>query len=361
MSEAADSRNARDGAQKSRAETAPGDPNAAEGAGGADGAYERLRDLVAEDLEAVNALIRERMVSEQAPLIAELAAHLIEAGGKRLRPILTLAAARLCGYEGVQHRLLATTVEFIHTATLLHDDVVDQSARRRGKASANILWGNKPSVLVGDFLFSRAFELMVETGSLRVLEILSSASSVIAEGEVLQLASVNTLSDDDATYMRVIRAKTAALFEAATRVGGVVAGVGGAEEAALARFGDELGVAFQLVDDALDYGGSEARIGKSVGDDFREGKATLPALIAYGRGDEEARAFWRRVIVKRSQTPEDLETALGLIAATGALSETAARARAHVAEAKSALAAFPASPMRRALEDVADFVVARTL
>lgn len=354
MSEAADSRNDQTaGAQAAIASAAAVERQ------GADGAYERLRDLVAEDLEAVNVLIRERMVSEQAPLIAELAAHLIEAGGKRLRPILTLAAARLCGYPGVHHRLLATTVEFIHTATLLHDDVVDESARRRGRDSANILWGNKPSVLVGDFLFSRSFELMVETDSMRVLEILSHASAVIAEGEVLQLANLNSLADDDDAYMRVIRAKTAALFEAAMRVGGVIAGVSEEQEAALARYGSELGVAFQLVDDALDYGGSEARLGKSVGDDFREGKATLPALIAYRRGDEPSRDFWRRVIVKRSQDDGDLEKALALLAQTDALTETAARARAHIADAKAALAVFAPSEMRAALEDVADFVVDR--
>ncbi|MCI4664937.1 MAG: polyprenyl synthetase family protein [Neomegalonema sp.] len=339
----------------------PSQPEAQPSAASQAGAYERLRALVAEDLEAVNGLIRSRMVSEQAPLIAELASHLIEAGGKRLRPILTLAAARLCGYEGAHHQLLAATVEFIHTATLLHDDVVDESARRRGKESANILWGNKPSVLVGDFLFSRSFQLMVETGSIRVLEILSTASAVIAEGEVLQLASVNTLADDDDIYMRVIRAKTAALFEAATQVGGVIAGVDPEAEAALAQFGAELGVAFQLVDDVLDYGGADARLGKSIGDDFREGKATLPVLLAYRKGDEPTREFWRRVIVKRKQEEGDLEHALVLLEQADALTETAARAREHIAIAKRALERFPQTPLRQALEDVSDFVVARTL
>ncbi|MEO1328708.1 MAG: polyprenyl synthetase family protein [Pseudomonadota bacterium] len=323
------------------------------------GAFDRLQSLVAEDLEAVNALIRERMRSDAAPLIPELAAHLIEAGGKRLRPILTLAAARLCGYRGDHHIRLAATVEFIHTATLLHDDVVDESARRRGKASANILWGNKPSVLVGDYLFSRSFQLMVETDSLRVLEILSNASAVIAEGEVLQLATVNTLSDDDGVYMRVIRAKTAALFEAAARVGAVIADAPESRERALARFGDALGTAFQLADDALDYGGSARALGKNVGDDFREGKATLPVLAAYRAGDAEERAFWSRVIMKRDQTEADLETALAIIERRGGMRETIARADAHAAEAQAALETFEPSPIRDALRDVTAYVVAR--
>lgn len=322
-------------------------------------AFERLQSLVAEDLERVNALIRTRMVSESAPLIPELAAHLIEAGGKRLRPILTLAAATLCGYRGAHHVRLAATVEFIHTATLLHDDVVDESGLRRGRPSANRLWGNKPSVLVGDFLFSRSFQLMVETGSLQVLDVLSNASAVIAEGEVLQLSAANSLAEDDTLYMRVIRAKTAALFEAAMAVGGIVADATEAEIAALARFGDELGVAFQLADDALDYGGAAQSLGKSVGDDFREGKATLPVLIAYGDGDAEERAFWKRCIVKRDQSDQDLATAITLLTRHGALERTVARARAHMDAGREALAIFPAGPMRQALEDVAEFVVAR--
>ena len=294
-------------------------------------------------------------------MIPELAAHLINAGGKRLRPILTLAAAQLCGYQGDHHIRLAATVEFIHTATLLHDDVVDGSDLRRGKASANRLWGNQPSVLVGDFLFSRSFQLMVETGSLEVLGILSNASAVIAEGEVLQLSTVNSLADDDKVYMQVIRAKTAALFEAAAQVGGVIAGAEAAQVAALARYGDELGIAFQLADDALDYGGATQRLGKSVGDDFREGKATLPVLIAYQAGDEEQRAFWRRCIEKRRQEDGDLEHALELMRQHGALTQTIDRAHLHIKAAQNALAAFPESPMRRALADVASFVAARAV
>ncbi len=322
-------------------------------------AFDRLQALVAEDLEQVNQLIQQRMVSEHAPLIPELAAHLVGAGGKRLRPILTLAAARLCGYEGAHHIRLAATVEFIHSATLLHDDVVDESALRRGQATANILWGNKPSVLVGDFLFSRSFQLMVETESLRVLEILSNASAIIAEGEVLQLSMVNKISEDDSIYMQVIRGKTAALFEAATQVGGVIAGVSPEQEAALATYGDRLGVAFQLADDALDYGGLEARIGKSIGDDFREGKATLPVIRAYQAADAEERAFWKRCIEKRDQTDDDLDHALKLIAKHGALEATLMEARDHIDAARSTLKAFPESPVRQALEDVAEFVVAR--
>ncbi|MEL6318084.1 MAG: polyprenyl synthetase family protein [Pseudomonadota bacterium] len=318
-----------------------------------------MQALVADDLSAVNVLIRERMASDAAPLIPTLAAHLIEAGGKRLRPILTLAAARLCDYRGEDHVRLAATVEFIHTATLLHDDVVDESALRRGRDTANILYGNKPSVLVGDFLFSRAFQLMVETNSIRVLGILSNAAAVIAEGEVLQLSIQNALATDEATYLRMIRGKTAALFEAATQVGGVIAAAPSAQEAALAAYGDALGVAFQLVDDALDYGGAEARLGKTVGDDFREGKVTLPILLAHAAGDAEERAFWTRCIEKRRQDEGDLAAAIALMTRRGALAETVARARAQADAARAALEVFPESPMRQALEDVADFVVAR--
>ena len=322
-------------------------------------AFDRLQSLVADDLARVNGLIGDRMVSEHAPLIPKLAAHLIEAGGKRLRPILTLACARLCGYAGDDHVRLAATVEFIHTATLLHDDVVDESALRRGRASANHLWGNKPSVLVGDFLFSRSFQLMVETGSLRVLDILANAAAVIAEGEVLQLSMAKTLSETDDLYMRVIRAKTAALFQAATEVGGVVAGASEDEIAALATFGDELGIAFQLADDALDYGGAANRMGKSTGDDFREGKATLPVLIAYAAGDADERAFWRRCIERGEQADEDLAFAIELMRRHRALEATVERARSHIDAARAALAQLPQNAYRQALEDVADFVVAR--
>jgi octaprenyl-diphosphate synthase len=326
-----------------------------------DGPFERLLALVSDDLARVSILIRERMSSEHAPRIPEISAHLVEAGGKRLRPILTLAASRLCGYRGSDHVKLAATVEFIHTATLLHDDVVDESAKRRGRATANILWDNKSSVLVGDYLFARAFQLMVETGSLEVLRILSNASAVIAEGEVLQLTTAHDLTTDISRYDQVIRGKTAALFAAATEVGGVVAGADAGQVAALRTYGDGLGMAFQLADDLLDYGGSSASLGKNTGDDFREGKATLPVILAYRRGGDEARAFWRRTIARGRQEPGDLEQALAYLAETEALAETRAAARAHADRALAALTAFPAAETRTALEDIAEFVVGRTV
>jgi octaprenyl-diphosphate synthase len=323
------------------------------------GPFERLTALVADDLAAVNELIRQRMESEHAPRIPAISAHLIEAGGKRLRPVLTLAASRLCGYRGADHIKLAATVEFIHTATLLHDDVVDESAKRRGRATANILWDNKSSVLVGDYLFSRAFLLMVETGSLRVLEILSTASGVIAEGEVLQLTTAHDLGTDEARYARVIHGKTAALFQAATEVGGVIAGAPAAETAALADYGHGLGMAFQLSDDRLDYGGSSAALGKNVGDDFREGKVTLPVIIAHARGDQAARAFWQRTVGRGEQCPGDLDQAMRYLAETEALEATRRRARAEADRALQALRTFRPSPMRTALEEIVDFVVER--
>ncbi len=326
-----------------------------------EGPFERLSSLVAGDMAQVNRLIRERMASENAPRIPEISAHLIEAGGKRLRPILTLAASRLCGYAGEHHIRLAATVEFIHTATLLHDDVVDGSAKRRGRATANILWDNKSSVLVGDYLFARAFLLMVETGSLRVLDILSEASAVIAEGEVLQLTTAHDLTTDEARYLKVIRGKTAALFAAATEVGGVIAGAPEAQVSALATYGDALGIAFQVADDLLDYGGTSARLGKNPGDDFREGKVTMPVILAYQRGDDDARAFWRRTIVEGKQEEGDLERALVLFGDTDALTDTHARARAQADRAVAALDAFPDSEVRDALADIATFVVDRTV
>ena len=324
-----------------------------------DGPFERLVDLVAEDLEAVNALIRVRMASEHAPRIPAISAHLIEAGGKRLRPILTLAAARLCGYVGDDHIKLAATVEFIHTATLLHDDVVDESKQRRGRPAANLLWDNKSTVLVGDYLFARAFQLMVETGSIRVLGTLSNAAAVIAEGEVLQLTTAHDLGTDEARYDQVIRGKTAALFEAAAEVGAVIAGAQEARVAALARYGLDLGMAFQLADDVLDYGGSSARLGKDVGDDFREGKVTLPVILAYARGTADDQAFWQRAIARGEQEEGDLARALDLMSTTQALSDAAGRARSKVAGATAALQAFPDNDLRRALHDIAEFVVAR--
>jgi octaprenyl-diphosphate synthase len=318
--------------------------------------------LVSEDMVACNRTIVARMDSPVA-LIPQLAAHIVAAGGKRLRPLLTLAAARLCGYPGPvggqRHVALAACVEFIHTATLLHDDVVDESELRRGMASANAVFGNQASVLVGDFLFARAFQLMVEDGSLKVLSILSRAAATIAEGEVLQLVTQNDLSTQEARYLEVIKGKTAALFSAACQVGAVVADRPAQEEMALAEYGLNLGIAFQLVDDALDYAADQTTLGKTVGDDFREGKITLPVLVAYGAGDAAARAFWRRTIEASEQGDADLEHALALMAGCGAIATTLARAGRFTAAAKAALAVFPDDPWRRALANVADYTVSR--
>jgi octaprenyl-diphosphate synthase len=337
---------------------APASPRADDQRGVDASALERLADLVAHDMARVDELIAARMASP-VDMIPALAAHLVNAGGKRLRPMLTAATARLCGYTGEHHVKLAATVEFIHTATLLHDDVVDGSDLRRGKTAANLLWGNSASVLVGDFLFARAFTLMVETENLRVLEILSNASSVIAEGEVAQLAALNDIETSRRDYMRIVEAKTATLFSAATEVGGVIAGAPEDRVDALARYGLELGLAFQLVDDALDYGGASAQLGKSVGDDFREGKVTLPAVMAIARADDDERAFWARVIGEVDQRPGDFERALTILEARGALAATLEVAREHGAAAKAALHPFPDGDMKRALAALPDFVVDR--
>ena len=321
--------------------------------------HERLAGFLAEDLTAVNALIRDRMASEHAPRIPEVTAHLVEAGGKRLRPMLTLAAARMCGYGGPFHIHLAATVEFIHTATLLHDDVVDESRKRRGRPTANLLWDNKSSVLVGDYLFARSFQLMVETGSLRVLDILANAAATIAEGEVLQLTAAQDLATDEATYLKIVRGKTAALFSAATEVGGVIAGAPEDQVTALHTYGDALGVSFQIVDDLLDYDGSTGVIGKNVGDDFRERKLTLPVIKAVARANAEERAFWVRVIEKGDQRDGDLEQAMALLTGHGALEAARDEALDWADRAKTALAALPDGPLRAMLLDLADYVVAR--
>ncbi len=320
---------------------------------------DRLSALLAEDMAAVNLLIRERMASEHAPRIPEVTAHLVEAGGKRLRPLLTLAAARMLGYAGADHVKLAATVEFIHTATLLHDDVVDESQRRRGRPTANLLWDNKSSVLVGDYLFSRSFQLMVETGSLRVLDILANASATIAEGEVLQLTAAQDLKTDERIYLQVIRGKTAALFSAATEVGGVIAGAPDAQVRALFDYGDALGIAFQIVDDILDYGGSDAVIGKNTGDDFRERKLTLPVIKAVAKADAEERAFWTRVIEKGDQREGDLAQAVAILARHAAILDSRAEALAWAERAKAALNNLPEHPLRDILSELADFVVRR--
>ncbi|GAA0580956.1 polyprenyl synthetase family protein [Caenispirillum bisanense] len=321
-------------------------------------ALDALVALVEADMQGVNRTIVERMQSPVA-LIPQLAGHIVAAGGKRLRPLMTLAAARLCGYDGQRHVKLATCVEFIHTATLLHDDVVDESELRRGRQSANAVWGNQASVLVGDFLFSRAFELMVEDGNLKVLAILSRASSVIAEGEVAQLITTNDTDTDEAAYLEVIKGKTAELFAAACQVGAVVAERPEAEEQAMRDYGMALGIAFQLVDDYLDYSARQAELGKTVGDDFREGKLTLPVILAFQRGSEEEKTFWRRCLEDLDQTPDDLPQAMALMQKHGSLEETRVRARQYGEQARAALEVFPPSAMRTALSDIIDFCVER--
>ena len=318
-----------------------------------------LTELTADDIRRVNQTILRRMES-RVILIPQVAGHIVAAGGKRLRPMLTLAGARMCGYEGDRHIGLAACVEFIHTATLLHDDVVDESDLRRGSATANSVWGNKSSVLVGDFLFSRAFELMVEDGDLDVLGILSRASSVIAEGEVLQLVTANDTETSQADYLQVIESKTARLFSAAAEVGAVVARRYGEERRALAAFGRNLGMAFQLVDDVLDYSARQTTLGKSVGDDFREGKITLPVVLAFRDGDAEERAFWRRTLEDLEQKKGDFRRAVAMLERAGALAATIERARGYAAKARSALVEFPKGEIKSALIDAIAFAVDRS-
>jgi octaprenyl-diphosphate synthase len=318
-----------------------------------------LVELVAGDMERVNAAILSRTGSE-VTMIPEVANHLISSGGKRLRPILTLAMAKLSGYEGDGHVKLAAAVEFMHTATLLHDDVVDQSELRRGKLAARMLWGNEASVLVGDFLLGQAFKMMVEVGSLRALEILSSAAAVIAEGEVMQLTVAKNTATTEDEYLSVIRAKTAELFAAACEVGPVLAARSKSEQTACRSFGMNLGIAFQLVDDALDYGGKAAKLGKNTGDDFREGKITLPVVLSFRRGSEAERDFWRRTLEQDEATDADLEHAIGLMAKHRAIEDTIKRAQHYGEMARDALALFPSSAMKQALEDAVGFVISRT-
>ncbi len=317
-----------------------------------------LRRLVATDMEKVNRAILEYMQSPVA-LIPQLAGHIVASGGKRLRPMLTLATAGLCGYQGERHIGLAACVEFIHTATLLHDDVVDDSNLRRGRDTANAVWGNQASVLVGDFLFSRAFQLMIADGSLKVLKILSDASAIIAEGEVHQLVTTNDVETTEDAYLEVIRCKTAQLFAAAAQIGPVVAERPEADEIALEGYGRDLGVAFQLVDDVLDYTAEQAALGKTVGDDFREGKVTLPVILAYQAGSAEERAFWKRTVGELDQRDGDLGEAQRLMARHGTLEASLERARGYAGAARNALRRFPANAHRAALEELADFCVER--
>ena len=319
---------------------------------------DRLSELIADDIKAVNALIVQHMDSP-VDMIPQLAGHIIAAGGKRLRPMLTLGSARMCGYQGTRHLGLAASVEFIHTATLLHDDVVDESDLRRGSASANAVWGNKASVLVGDFLFSRAFQLMVADGSLEVLDILSNTSAVIAEGEVMQLITTNDTETGEPAYLDVIRAKTAQLFAAACKLGAVVAERPKVEEEALDTFGMNLGIAFQVIDDVLDYSAKQATLGKTVGDDFREGKISLPVILAFHRGNDDDRKFWRRTLEDQEQTEGDLEHAIHLMEKHVALEDSVKRARHYGAMARDALGIFPDSPHKKAFIELIDFCIER--
>jgi len=325
----------------------------------ADATINRLVEVSTPDMLRVNTEILARTGSE-VTMIPEVANHLISSGGKRLRPMLTLAMAKLTGYAGDGHIKLAAAVEFMHTATLLHDDVVDESEMRRGKLAARMLWGNEASVLVGDFLLGQAFKMMVEVGSIRALEILSTAAAVIAEGEVMQLGVAKNTATTEDEYLAVIRAKTAELFAAACEVGPVLTNRPKAEAAACRSFGMNLGIAFQLVDDALDYGGKSAKLGKNVGDDFREGKITLPVVLSFRRGSETERDFWIRTLEHGNIADNDIETAVGLMTKHRALEDTIKRAQHYGAIARDALALFPASEMKQALEEAVEFCTART-
>ncbi|EFL88836.1 polyprenyl synthetase family protein [Ahrensia sp. R2A130] len=317
-----------------------------------------LLRLTADDMAAVNTLILSKCGSD-VEMIPEVAKHLIDSGGKRLRPMLTLSAARMLGYTGDHHVTLAASVEFMHTATLLHDDVVDESDMRRGKQSARMVWGNQASVLVGDFLLGQAFRMMVDAGSMEALDVLSTASMVIAEGEVMQLSAAQSMETTEDDYMAVIRGKTAALFSAACEVGPILADAGKPARDALRSYGLNLGLAFQLVDDALDYGGSKADLGKNVGDDFHEGKITLPVLLAYRRGSDEERDFWRTNMEADNAGEGALDDAMVLLKKHGAIDDTVARARHYGEMARDALAPLPAGEHKSALLDVVDFCIAR--
>lgn len=317
-----------------------------------------LFEIVNEDMGAINRIILDKAVSD-VEMIPELAHHLIDSGGKRLRPMLALASSKLCDYKGDGHIRTASAIEFMHTATLLHDDVVDESNTRRGKKTARLIWGNQATVLVGDFLLGQAFRMLVDVGSLPVLKILSNAAAVIAEGEVMQLAAAKNTSTTEDAYLAIIDAKTAALFSAAAEVGAAIANRPVDEQAALRAYGRNLGLAFQLVDDALDYGCDSARLGKSVGDDFREGKVTLPVILSFRRGTDEERAFWKRTIADGDINDGDLENAIALMRRHKAIEATLERARSYGRVAEDALAIFPDRREKQAMQEVIKFCIAR--
>jgi len=317
-----------------------------------------LYTLIRDDLQQVDELILAR-ISNEIPLISNVSKHIIGSGGKRIRPALTLIASQLCEYKGQRHIALAACVEFIHTATLLHDDVVDESKLRRGRATANDVFGNKASVLVGDFLLSQAFQFMVNDGSLKVLKILSDTTAIIAKGEAMQLMTQGNPESSIEQYLQVISSKTAVLFAAACELGAVLAGLESKEEP-LSEFGIYTGIAFQLIDDALDYAANESRLGKTVGDDFREGKITLPVILAYNAGTSEEKNFWTRTLGGLEQYPQDLERAQGLLDKYNAITQTNTMARRYCDKARNALSGFDSGPQREAMLDIVDFCAART-
>jgi len=322
--------------------------------------HDKLRNFLKDDLEKVSSLIKLRMKSEHAPLIEEIVDHLIKAGGKHLRPLLTLASAKICGYQGNSHIQLAAAVEFIHTATLLHDDVVDESDRRRGKSSVNILWDNASSVLVGDYLFARSFQLMTDTGRLDILEILSAASAKIAEGEVLQLSSTGDLKANEEVYYKIIRGKTAALFSASMEVGACIADADKAVVESLYRYGDALGVSFQITDDLLDFTGESSSLGKNIGDDFKERKLTLPVINALSSATKGELEFWQRTIERGEQIDGDFKKAKNILEGHASIEITKMKAYEWCAIAKNSLVDLPDGELKTILVDLADYVVSRT-
>ncbi len=319
----------------------------------------KWRHLYSKELDNVDDVIL-NMSQNDVPLIPQLVKHIISSGGKRLRPIMTILSAKLCGYEGERHIKLAACIEFIHTATLLHDDVVDESDLRRGSPTANNIWGNAASVLVGDYLLSKAFQIMAQDGSLKILEILSNTSSIITEGEVKQLSAINNIQTDEATYIDIISRKTAQLFAAACRVGAVIAEQSNDKEEALEEFGKHLGIAFQITDDALDYCAKQEELGKTIGDDFREGKVTLPVIIAYKKSNEDEKEFWKNAIKGKERNIEQLEEAISIINKYNAIDETMLVAEKHRDIANRVISTFPDSELRQILKDISDFSVYRS-
>ncbi|WP_455466476.1 polyprenyl synthetase family protein [Bartonella sp. B39] len=317
-----------------------------------------LINLTQHDMERVNQLILS-MAKSEVEMIPEISNHLISSGGKRLRPMITLASALMFGYQDSGHIKLATAVEFMHTATLLHDDVIDESNLRRGKPTARMIWGNQASVLVGDFLLGQAFKMMVDVGSIEALSVLANAAAIIAEGEVMQLSAAKNIATSTSDYLKIINAKTAALFSAAAEVGPIIAGYREKERSALREYGSLLGLTFQLIDDALDYGGTAQHLGKNIGDDFREGKITMPVILAYTRSDAAEKAFWKQALENGNNNDEAFAHAQHLIEKYDSLTDTIEQARIYGKRATDALASINKSPARNALIETVDFCIAR--